>query len=314
VGKRLGIVAVIITLLLAGCAAEPAVPEADSFEPVLDRDFPDPDVLLVDGLYYAYATNDATSNVQVATSPDLTSWTTLPDAMPELPPWVDPGDTWAPEVTQLGPTSFVLYFTAHDAAADAQCIGVAAADDPAGPFVAVGDGMLVCPTADGGAIDASTFEDRDGTRMLLYKNDGNCCGLDTWISMVLLSADGLSLAGEPVRLIQQDQAWEGDLVEAPTMVVRDDRYVLFYSANRYFGPDYAIGYATADSLAGPWSKSGEPWLTSDMTEYDIIGPGGQDVVGDSMVLHGWDSYLTYRALYTIPLTWADGLPVAPQPR
>jgi len=300
-----------MVLLLAGCAL---FSPPDPFEPVIDRDFPDPDVIQVDGLYYAYATNDAMSNVQVATSRDLRSWTALPDAMPTLPAWVEAGDTWAPDVVQLGPDSFVLYFTAHDAAADAQCIGVATASGPAGPFTAEGEGMLVCPVDEGGAIDASTFVDRDGTRMLLFKNDGNCCGLDTWISVVPLAASGLELAGDPVRLIRQDQDWEGDLVEAPTMVVRDDRYVLFYSANRYFGADYAIGYATADSLAGPWTKPEGPWLNSDATEFEIVSPGGQDLVGDSMVLHGWDGDLTYRALYTIPLTWTDGLPVAPRPR
>jgi len=302
-----GIATVMATILLAGCAAAPA---ATPGEPVIDRDFPDPDVLLVDGTYYAYATNDSESNVQVATSTDLVTWTSLPDAFPDLPDWVEPGDTWAPDVSRVG-DGYVLYFTAHSATADAQCIGVATSADPAGPFTPVGDDMLVCPVVDGGAIDASTFVDRDGTRYLLYKNDGNCCRLDTWIHLVPLSGDGLALAGDPVQLFKQDQAWEGDLVEAPTMVVRDDRYVLFYSANRYFGGDYAIGYATATAIEGPWTKHDGPWFTSDDTDYEIIGPGGQDVIGDTLLLHGWDIDLTYRALYTLPLEWRDGLPVTP---
>ena len=301
---------VLAAMLLAGCAAAPAVSPG---EPVIDSDFPDPDVLLVDGTYFAYATNDAQSNVQVATSTDLVTWRALPDAFPELPDWVVPGDTWAPEVSRVG-DGYVLYFTAHSAVDDVQCIGTATSSRPAGPFTATGDGMLVCPADERGAIDASTFVDGDGARYLLYKNDGNCCGLDTWISAVALSSDGLALAGEPTRLIRQDQEWEGDLVEAPTMVVRDEGYVLFYSANGYAGPDYAIGYATAAALGGPWTKHDGPWLTSDDTGFVIIGPGGQDVTGDddsTLVLHGWDSYLTYRALYVLPLEWRDGLPVAP---
>ena len=39
--------------------------------PVLDLNFPDPGVLRHGGQYYAFATNDAASNVQVAVSEDL---------------------------------------------------------------------------------------------------------------------------------------------------------------------------------------------------------------------------------------------------
>ena len=201
--KRLALVAAsVITVLLTGCTA-PA-PGAGAHEepgivPVIDRDFPDPDVLLVDGTWFAYATNDAESNVQVATSTDLLEWTALPDAMPVLPDWVEVGDTWAPDVAEVG-GGFVLYFTAYSKTAFRQCIGVATATDPAGPFTAVGDDMLVCPSEEGGAIDASTFVDDDGSRWLLWKNDGNCCRLDTWISVAPLTDDGLALAGEPTRL------------------------------------------------------------------------------------------------------------------
>src|SRR5947207_2590990 len=115
---------VTLAVVLAACAAPAPEPESEqqpAFVPVIDRDFPDPDVLLVDGVWFAYATNDAQSNVQVATSTDLMEWTTLPDAMPVLPDWVLPGDTWAPEVTRIG-ESFVLYFTAHSKTAFRQCI------------------------------------------------------------------------------------------------------------------------------------------------------------------------------------------------
>ena len=65
---------------------------------MIDDDFPDPDVLEVEGTYYAYGTNGNNRNVRVARSTDLVEWEVLPDAMPELPSWVIPGKTWAPEV------------------------------------------------------------------------------------------------------------------------------------------------------------------------------------------------------------------------
>lgn len=281
--------------------------------PVIADDFPDPDVLEVDGTFYAYATNGNLRNVRVARSTDLQDWELLDDALPDLPSWVIPGKTWAPEVTELADGSYVLYFTATNFDPTFQCIGVAVSDNPEGPFDVVGDEMLICPAEEGGAIDAATFLDEDGTRYLLWKNDGNCCGYDTWIYLAPLTPDGLALTDEPVPLIRQDQPWEGDLVEAPTLVKRDGTYVLFYSANAYAGDDYAIGYATASAADGPYTKAEEPLLTTEATDSEFIGPGGQDIVElsdgvDVLAFHSWHGDGTYRVLNILPLEWENGQP------
>ncbi|MCW2742791.1 MAG: hypothetical protein JWR45_3213 [Blastococcus sp.] len=294
--------------------SSPAGAEADG-NPVLDEDFPDPDVLEVDGTYYAYATNTATQNVQLATSTDLVSWELSDaDALPDLPPWVIPGKTWAPEVTQLGPGRFVMYTTTTNFQPTLQCIAVATATSPEGPFEVAGDGMLVCPTDEGGAIDASTFTDDDGTRYLLWKNDGNCCGFDTWLSIAPLSEDGLTLAGPATRLVKQDQEWEGNLVEAPTLVEREGTYVLMYSANDYGSDQYAIGYATADAVTGPYVKGADPLFTTDASDGRYLGPGGQDVVTaedgtDRLAFHSWYGDFSYRALNLLDLGFEGGRPV-----
>ena len=325
VPRRVG-AAVVVALLLAACggaddaetdaapSGSPSPGRADA-SPVIDEDFPDPDVLEVDGTYYAYATNGNGRNVRVARSTDLVTWENLDDAMPQLPSWMIPGKTWAPEVTELSPGRFALYFTATNFQPALQCIGVAVADSPVGPFVAAGEGMLVCPPDEGGAIDASTFLDDDGTGYLLWKNDGNCCGLDTWLQIAPLAPDGLSLAGPPTRLARQDQPWEGNLVEAPTLVKRDGTYVLLYSANDYASAEYAIGYARATTVTGPYTKAEQPLLTTNR-DPRFVGPGGQDVVPgtdgtDLLVFHSWSPAHTYRAMSTLPLTWADGTPVLP---
>jgi arabinan endo-1,5-alpha-L-arabinosidase len=288
-------------------------PSDDAANPVIGDDFPDPDLLEVDGTYYAYATNGNNQNVRVARSDDLTEWEALPDALPTLPPWVIPGKTWAPEVTEIGPGRFVMYFTATNFRPTAQCVGVALASAPEGPFEAVGDAMLVCPTELGGAIDASTFLDTDGTRYLLWKNDGNCCGLDTWLWIAPLSPDGTALAGDPVQLVKQDLPWEGTLVEAPTLVEHEGTYVLLYSANDYGSGAYTIGFATAPAATGPYTKSPEPLLSTSMTGERFIGPGGQDVVvgpdgQDELVFHSWEGGQTYRAMNVLPLEWEGGTP------
>ena len=307
--------AAVLALILSGCASttveEP--PQASPNDFALDLDFPDPDVLEVNGTFYAYATNAPGTNVQVASSPDLASWQLEDvDALPELPDWAAPGKTWAPEVTELADGTYAMYFTTASITPAAQCIGVATSADPLGPFTAVGS-ALVCPADDGGAIDASTFRDADGALYLLFKNDGNCCGLDTWLQIAPLAADGLTLTAEPTRLVKQTEEWEGNLVEAPTLIEREGQYVLFYSANDYGGENYATGYAVADSVLGPYVKAPQPLMTTDLSDGRYIGPGGQDVVagpdGDVIVFHSWDDNIIQRGMNVLPLKWIDGEPV-----
>ena len=126
---------------------------------------------------------------------------------------------------------------------------------PTGPFTAVGSKPLVCPADEGGAIDPASFVDADGTRYLLWKNDGNCCGKDTWLSMQKTSPDGLRIAGPRVKLVKQDQAWEGNLVEAPDLVRHGSTYTLLYSANDYSADNVRDRLRDRDKLTGPYRKA-----------------------------------------------------------
>lgn len=295
-------------------------PGPDEFvNPVIARDFPDPDTLQVGERYYAYATNTGSTNVQAAVSDDLVTWSALPDALPTLPPWAEPGRTWAPEVTTSADgQSYVMYMTADDRASDKQCIGVATSSAPEGPFESASDQPLICQLDEGGSIDASSFVDEDGTRYVLWKNDGNCCGFTTYLYLQRVSADGLTLEGEPTRLLNNDQAWEGRLVEAPTLWKQDGRYYLFYSANDYSGLNYAIGLASADTITGPYTKADGPFLSSDLKTGGAFGPGGQDIVRDKdqetwLIYHSWDTTIAYRHMQIDELVWQDGMPMVKGP-
>ncbi|WP_222194206.1 family 43 glycosylhydrolase [Modestobacter italicus] len=314
----------------AQAAPADARPGAPTVEPVIDANFPDPDVLLVDGVYHAYATNSDGQNVQHRTSRDLVHWRAQADVLPVLGNWVGecsfaPGGAtdrciWAPEVSAVPGGGYALYYTARDELAPRQCIGVAVAASPDGPFTPVGDQPLVCPdgargTTDlGGAIDAATYTE-DGQLYLLWKADGNCCpGLTAIIYLQPLSADGTRLTGPPQELIRRDRAFEGNVVEAPTLVKRGSTYTLFYSANDFGGGGYRTAYATSPSLTGPYTKATTELMTTDRFRGDVRGPGGQDVVtdrrgGTAILFHGWDPTYSYRAVYLSELEWdADGVP------
>jgi beta-xylosidase len=242
--------------------------------PVYGSNFPDPAVLEAGGTYWAYATQNAVEAMPVLRSDDLVRWTPVGDGMPDLAPWVEPGRSWAPEVAVVG-ERYVAYYTAHDRHTDVQAVGVAVADAPQGPFRDDADRPLLCQADEGGSIDATPFTDGDGTRWLLWKNDGNHVGVDTWIYAQRLSDDGLRLTGEPVRVLQQDQEWEGELVEGPYVWPHGGRYYLFYSGNGFASDRYAVGYAVADRVTGPYVK---PQGTPIMVSNDVAAGPGHGVV------------------------------------
>jgi beta-xylosidase len=275
-------------------------------------DFADPFVLRTGDSYYAYSTNTDDYRVPVLTSSGLFGTARRTEALPELPGWSSPGKVWAPAVLER-PGGFVLYYATPDANPERECLSVATAARPTGPFVDGSTGPLVCPDG-GGAIDPSPFVDADGRTYLLWKSYGGPDG----IVARELAPDGLSFVGEPQVLLDADQAWEGGLVEAPTMVAYDGAYYLFYSGNDWATAGYGVGYAACASPMGPCAKPpGGPWLGStDRAQ----GPGGQEVFADAdgrlwMVLHAWvGGAVGYpdgaRNLFVVPLEFVDGAPVA----
>lgn len=326
--RRLAVAAA--ALLCVAAAPEP------SFVPVFQQDFPDAFVLPHGSQFIAYATNNG-PNVPVAVSNDLVHWAFAGDparpgkqldALPKLGNWAKEGFTWAPEVLPLG-DKYLLYYTASDARKNAQCIGVAIASTPFGPFVDSNPQPIVCQLALGGSIDADAFRDADGKLYLYFKNDGNRVHSRTSLWGLALAADGLSVIGEPVELLKDSQGWEDWVVEAPTMIHSPAGYDLFFSGG-FFGwnPEegglspYAIGYATCTGPLGPCTAAPENPILHSFNDREagcLSGPGHQSIfqVGARSFIsfHAWaaDAHCRKRDdaryLYIAPLFWKDGKPV-----
>jgi beta-xylosidase len=306
---------VVTAAVVTGCGGSGF--EAPTFtNPVHAHNFPDPGVLLVDGVYHAYGTNGRTGNVPLLTSTDLVSWSEAGDVLPQLGAWARTGDTWAPEAVQLAPDRFVLYYTARSVATGRQCIGRAVAATPAGPFHDPHPEPLVCQADEGGSIDASPFVDFDGSLYLHWKNDGNAIGRPTHLYAQRLSADGLTLVGKPTVLLTNTAAWHAHVIEAPQLHRHDGRYYLFYSAGAYDSDAYAVGYASCDGPLGPCRDAPEnPILT---TGSGAAGPGHCSVVtgpdgGTWMLYHAWrpnsiGSDDPGRSMWLDRVTWSDGRP------
>lgn len=321
--------------IVAAFQAQPSSAAASdpSFVPVFRQDFPDAFVLRHGAQFIAYATNNG-PNVPMATSTDLVHWQFVGDAngkkrdaLPKLGRWAKGGFTWAPEVMELN-GKFLLYYAASDSRKNAQCVGVAVATDPFGPFVDDRAEPIICQTALGGTIDASPFHDADGKLYLYFKNDGNRVHARTSLWGQSLAADGLSVTGQPIELLKDDQRWEDRVVEAPTMVKSPLGYELFFSGG-FFGwnadegglSPYAMGYASCTTPLGPCKAAAEnPVLHgfSDREAGCLSGPGHQSIftVGTRtfMSFHAWQATSgcrkagDQRELYIAPLFWKDGKP------
>jgi beta-xylosidase len=354
VTRRLSAAACALVLVTAACATGKSSPTVASpiastepsviaprtagpgefANPVLATNFPDPFILRAGDTYYAYATTNGHQNLQAARSKDLVTWEELGDPLPKLAAWSD-GQTWAPEVART-PAGFVLYYTARDPkltrpnGGSSQCISVAVAASPGGPFVDHSTTPLVCQPHLGGSIDATEFTDSDGTRYLAWKSDGNCCGLPARFFIQPLSADGLKLTGKPTDMgVTNDQTWEGGVIEAPTLLLHDRTYYLFYSGNGFDSDFYSAGYATSKTVTGPYVDAPEnPILTSawnDRNTSRARGPGHQSIVEDDdgelwMAFHAWDqdaigsANVGQRSMWIDLLTFQDGKAVVDGPK
>ena len=325
----LGIIAALLIACSAAAAptatpapAPTAVPPTETPGPTYDNpvyrpDFPDPFVLPVGDSYYAYSTSVGRVNIPTVHSDNLAAWEFLGDAFPAPPEWaaVTQG-LWAPGVLARD-NRYVLYYSLEYADTGRRCISRAVSQEPAGPYEDDSEEPFICQSDLGGAIDPHPFVDDDGTPYLLWKNDGNCCGLAVKIWIQELSEDGLALLGSPVELIERDQAWERPLIEHPAMWLHEGDYYLFYSANWWESHEYAVGYAVCETVTGPCVKPQQEPILSFTPE--VMGPGGEMLFTDEegnlwMAYHAWTGPdvgypAGLRSLRIDPITFEDGKPV-----
>lgn len=256
--------------------------------PVVPVDCPDPGVLRAGNEWVMACTSGGAPAFPIRTSPDLVTWSDAGHIFPngKTPAWAS-GDYWAPEIHKVG-GQYVAYFTARVAGSQLS-IGAATAPSPTGPFTDIGHPLVASPSM--GFIDATEFEASDGTKYLVWKEDGNAVSKATPIYGQRLAHDGLSLVGQRVTLITNDRAWEGPLVEGPWVVERGGEFFLFYSGNFYASASYALGVARASSPLGPYTKAGGPIVTS---SGPWAGPGHGSVVAEPggttyFVYHAWEA-------------------------
>jgi len=309
---------------------------------ILDQDFPDPFVARFEGGYHAYATgvgiDGKVTNIQHVKSSDLRNWNAAEEVIPaeNLPDWVDRDhpQVWAPEVMQVA-GRYILYFNARhrslsrdeweDGSLNVRrrhCVGAAVSKTPKGPFHGISE-PLVCSDFPEGVIDASPFSDGNSL-YLYYKDDGNCCRRGSALYVQTLSPDGLAALGRPQKLIENNDTpvdednWEWQVVEAPTMVKREGAYYLFYSGNFFRNRNYAVGYLTCESPRGPCVDLRDNPILRSHDKTRLVGPGHQSILEEDgrtyAFFHAWNedpkgdpvkAAAGKRCLYVSQVRWDD---------
>lgn len=230
------------------------------------------------GPAYAYTTNRPGVNVPVYRQEGNGEWTALGDALPKLPPWAERGHTWAPEVMRLGEGKYALWYTVHHRASDKQCIGRALGARPEGPYTDSSSAPFLCDSHRETSIDPSPFRDDDGKLYLLWKTrESAAVGLKTTLWIAPLDAQGNLVHSGGTPLLTNTESWEGKHVEAPTLLRKDGRYYLFYSAGASTPRGYLTSWAVAEHPDGPYRKSGEVLLGGSAC---MKGAGHQSVISD----------------------------------
>lgn len=158
---------------------------------------------------------------------------------------------WAPSIIQAN-GKYYLFFAANDIQSDQEPggIGVAVADQPAGPFKdAIGRPLIDKFHNKAQPIDPFVFRDTDGRHYLFYGGWRHC-------NVARLGPDLMSLVpfedGTTFKEITPEK-----YVEGPFVFERGGKYYLMWSEGGWQGPDYSVAYAVADSVLGPFKRAGK---------------------------------------------------------
>lgn len=299
--------------------------------PVLPGQYADPDIDYFDGKFWLYPTTDgypgwSGTKFHAFSSTDMVNWEDegvimeLANDNPGLnekgiqiakSPWAVKGSAWAPTIEKKNGRYYFYYCGKRSDGASA--IGVAVADNPAGPYTDKGEPLMttdmckVVNVAMGQAIDPSIFTD-DGTSYLLFGN-GNA-------AIAELGEDMMSIVeGTLTQINGLKISNVVDFRESVIVTKVDGKYHWTWSDDDANSPNYHVNYGVSDELIGADGTVNVTFKKAHLLSKDeskgILGSAHQSV------LHVKDAnkkdryFMAYHRFYT-PIgifTSGDGLGV-----
>ena len=232
--------------------------------------FADPTVFVQDGTYYLTGTrNIEPLGFQLLKSDNMRVWKeagadTLGLILRKDHSTFGDKGFWAPQILKHD-GKYLLTYTASE-----QTV-LAESGSLEGPYTQ----DIVAPI-DGSEknIDSFLFKDDDGKYYLYHVrfNKGN------YIWAAEFDIEKGKIRPETLKkCFDCTEPWEWTsnyksmpVMEGPTVIKKNGVYYLFYSANHFRNIDYAVGYATAPTPYGPWTKN----QNSPIIHRSIVGENG----------------------------------------
>ena len=277
---RIGLVFTLTILLTqAGYAQKEQNSRNLSGNPLFPGWYADPEGVIFGKQYWIYPTYSAPYEKQVFfdafSSNDLKTWKKHPRILDTSAIKWARRAVWAPSIIEKN-NRYFLFFGANDIQSNEEYggIGVAVADNPAGPFKDHIGKPLIDRFHNGAQpIDQFVFRDDDGQHYLYYGGWRHCniAKLNPDFNGFLPFDDGTIF-----KEITPDK-----YVEGPFVFKRNGKYYFMWSEGGWTGPDYSVAYAIADSPLGPFQRIGkilqqDPAIATGAGHHSVIRHPGTD--------------------------------------
>jgi beta-xylosidase len=222
-----------------------------SGNPINPGYYADPEGIVFGKTYWIYPTYSAPYDKQVFldafSSPDLINWTKHERILDTTNVNWARRAVWAPSVIEKDGKYF-LFFGANDIQNDNEYggIGIAVANNPAGPFQDYLGKPLIDKFHNGAQpIDQFIYKDSD-QYYLIYGGWRHC-------NIVKLKDDFTGFIPFEDGTIFKEITPE-KYVEGPFMFKKDGKYYFMWSEGGWTVSDYSVAYAIADSPFGPFKR------------------------------------------------------------
>jgi beta-xylosidase len=264
-------------VLLFTCAVTSRSQQPRSGNPIIPGWYADPEAHVFQNEYWIYPTYSARYESQVFfdafSSKDLITWKKHSRVFSNTEaPWIKRA-LWAPSIIEKDGW-YYLFFGANDIQTNEQHggIGVARARKPQGPFKDYLGKPLIDKFHNGAQpIDQFVFKDTDGSFYIIYGGWRHCniAKLNRNLSELVPFPDGTTFK----------EITPKGYVEGAFMFVKDGRYYFMWSEGGWTGPNYAVAYATASSVFGPFERIGkileqDPSVATGAGHHSVLHPPG----------------------------------------
>lgn len=293
---------------------------AIAYNAVLPGQYADPDIDILDGKFWIFPTTDGNAEwsgtkFHAFSSSDLVHWEdegVIVDLAAEksyknennvdvaVVPWAS-GHAWAPSIEEKD-GKYYFYFcgqweeSKETVTGRRQAIGVAVADNPAGPYKAMAQPLItreewfqaINRTSGGQCIDPSIFKDDNGIYYMMFGN-----GIP---SVAQLGEDMQSIVPGTIKTL----SGLTNFTESVVVNKINGKYHFTWTCNDTGSPDYCVRYGTSDSVYGPVNSRGI--ILQKNATGDMLGTGHQ-----SILRNGDDYYIAYHRFYTPLGIYTEGL-------